>query len=114
MPLYDYRCETCGDFRDWQAMSRSQEPADCPICGNPADRRIASPFLFFLPTSARIAHARNEMSADEPTVMSRAELAAHGGHLGHGHGLGHDHASVSSHGPERALDRSPKRWMVGH
>ncbi|MGH6902465.1 MAG: FmdB family zinc ribbon protein, partial [Geminicoccaceae bacterium] len=30
MPLYDYRCSACGDFRAWRRMSAAAEPADCP------------------------------------------------------------------------------------
>ena len=116
MPLYDYRCDTCGDFRDWQPMDRSQDPAGCPTCGDPADRRVAMPFIAALPAHTRIAHARNEKSAHEPRLMSRSELNAHGGHLGHGHCHGHSHGQgvPLARGLEPGLKRSPKQWMVGH
>ena len=113
MPLYDYRCDTCGEFRDWQSMQRSQEPVDCPICGLPADRQVAKPFIARLPTHTRMAHARNEKSAHEPRVMSRDELNARGGHLGHDHGHKHSHPP-SPRGLEQGLKHSHKPWMVGH
>jgi putative FmdB family regulatory protein len=45
MPLYDYRCATCGDFREFRRMMESGMPAACPVCGAPSERLIAAPFL---------------------------------------------------------------------
>jgi len=45
MPLYDYRCEPCGDFRELRPMRESGEPVRCPTCGAPAARRLVTPFL---------------------------------------------------------------------
>ena len=45
MPLYDYRCVSCGDFRALRPMSESGAPVVCPVCGAPSDRLIAAPFL---------------------------------------------------------------------
>lgn len=79
MPLYDYVCEVDGPFREWRPMSLCDEDVDCPICGNPSKRSIAMPFLACVSRNVRIAHERNERSADEPKVMKREELlAAHG------------------------------------
>ena len=115
MPLYDYRCDSCGDFRDWQAMVRSQEPADCPTCGRPARRRVARPFIAFMPSHTRIAHQRNEKSAHEPKVMTRGELDRHACGVGAcGAGHGHDHAAAAARGPEPGLLRSSKRTLLGH
>lgn len=45
MPLYDYRCGSCGDFREFRRMSESDAPVECPTCGMPSGRVIATPFL---------------------------------------------------------------------
>lgn len=41
MPTYEYRCPKCGnDFEKFQKMS--DEPvAECPKCGEPAERRLS-------------------------------------------------------------------------
>ena len=121
MPLYDYRCDCCGDFRDWQAMARSQEPVDCPTCGRPARRRVATPFIAFMPSHTRIAHQRNEKSAHEPKVMTRGQLDRHAGGVGAcgagacGAGHSHNHtANTAVRGPEPGLRRSSKRTLLGH
>jgi putative FmdB family regulatory protein len=41
MPTYEYRCTACRhDFEKFQRMS--EEPgAECPVCGQPAERRLS-------------------------------------------------------------------------
>ena len=41
MPTYEYRCPACQhDFEKFQRMS--DEPvAECPVCGQPAERRLS-------------------------------------------------------------------------
>jgi putative FmdB family regulatory protein len=79
MPLYDYVCDIDGPFREWQPMSQCDRDVECPICGSPSKRSIAMPFLGRVDRNVRIAHERNERSAEEPKVMARHELlAAHG------------------------------------
>jgi putative FmdB family regulatory protein len=102
MPLYNYKCDACGPFRDWQPMARSDQATACPSCNAPSQRLLAAPFLPCVSASGRIAHERNERSAEAPRVVKRAELDAHGGpayHRPHRHGhdlfrssmLGHAH-----------------------
>jgi putative FmdB family regulatory protein len=45
MPMYDYRCERCGDFREMRPMMESRSPRTCPSCGEAAERAICAPFL---------------------------------------------------------------------
>ena len=115
MPLYDYSCDSCGEFRDWKDISQSSKPAPCPSCGNPSVRTIASPFLADMSSNTRIAHQRNEKSAHEPKIMSRKELDRSGtrrsgahGHDGHCHGHGHG----SGNGMRQHVSSRP--WMIGH
>jgi putative FmdB family regulatory protein len=103
MPLYNYQCDACGPFRNWRAMAQSDQPTACLSCGAPSLRLLSAPFLSCISANAKIAHERNERSADAPRVMQRAELDAHGGppihHHVHEHGrnmyrpsmLGHAH-----------------------
>ena len=107
MPLYDYACSDCGPFREWQSMSAAAMPVDCPACGDTAPRAITAPFIANMNPHNRIAHQRNEKSADEPQVRSGKQVMNSGkkrsgsGHHRHGH-HGHSHAH---HG---------RPWMVGH
>jgi putative FmdB family regulatory protein len=45
MPLYDYQCTSCGHFRQLRPMAESGVPGVCPVCGTPAARVLAAPFL---------------------------------------------------------------------
>ena len=103
MPLYDYACEACGEFRAWQPMSQSAAAADCPTCGDPAMRSVASPFIASMNPNTRIAHQRNEKSAHEPQLVSRGEMERQGAKRsgGHGHHRGHHH-------------HQSRPWMIGH
>lgn len=45
MPLYDYHCSSCGDFREFRPMRESSAPRGCPVCRAPAERLLSAPFL---------------------------------------------------------------------
>jgi len=45
MPLYDYRCLSCGDVREFRPMKESGAPHGCPICGALSERVMSAPFL---------------------------------------------------------------------
>jgi putative FmdB family regulatory protein len=101
MPLYDYRCDACGAFRAWRGMSAAAEPVACPSCDAPAGRVMAMPNLALMHSHTRIAHQRNEKSADEPRVErlsghGHAHAGPHAHHHRHGHGVG------------------GRPWMLGH
>ncbi|WP_324668303.1 FmdB family zinc ribbon protein [Geochorda subterranea] len=40
MPTYEYRCERCGTFEAFQAITESPLQA-CPTCGGPVERLIS-------------------------------------------------------------------------
>ena len=119
MPLYSYDCSDCGPFRSWNPMSQAAAPAPCPTCDRPGARAVAAPFIANMNPHSRIAHQRNEKSAHEPQVMSRAQLERSGRRRGHAHGnghcAGHHHAPPKKPGPDGSnYKTSGKRWMVGH
>jgi putative FmdB family regulatory protein len=45
MPLYDYACAGCGDFRAFRPMRESAEPQPCPGCARLSERTLSAPFL---------------------------------------------------------------------
>jgi putative FmdB family regulatory protein len=104
MPLYGYACPTHGDFEEWRPMNVSGLPADCPECGAAAARTPSLPFIRQVKPNVRIAHERNEKSAEEPRVMRREELLAAHGQLG-------GHAGHQSGHPGRNMYRST---VLGH
>lgn len=109
MPLYDYSCEHCGPFREWQSMSKCTAPSDCPTCGNPGARVVTAPFIADMNPYSRIAHQRNEKSADEPKVMSHAQLNRAGSKRSRA--PGHHH---HDHGGRSHQHHSGRPWMIGH
>jgi len=101
MPLYDYHCPGCGDFRAWRSMREAAVPAECPDCQHLAPRAVVAPNLALMHAHTRIAHQRNEKSAHEPRVVSRSEHGqGHAGHRGHHHQHGHGVGG--------------RPWMIGH
>ncbi|MCH8196579.1 MAG: zinc ribbon domain-containing protein [Proteobacteria bacterium] len=108
MPLYDYQCDSCGPFREWNAMSESTAPMPCPRCGTAAGRLITAPFIANMNPHSRIAHERNEKSAHEPRVVrkTRKDPAKHGESHGHGQHNGH--------GQHLHVHRGSRPWMIGH
>ena len=103
MPLYDYVCDDCGDFRSWRKMSESGDSMACPTCEQIVGRAVTAPSLALIPNNNRIAHSRNEKSADQPDVVTRSSMdnSHAGAHQcsGHGHHAGHSHG---------------RPWMIGH
>jgi putative FmdB family regulatory protein len=73
MPLYDYRCVSCGDFREFRPMTESSKSRLCPVCGAPSERVIAAPFLAAMDPSSRIAHHRNDL----PRACGHARGCSH-------------------------------------
>ncbi len=74
-------------------MSEYKLPGDCPECGGVAPRILRAAYLNTMAGNNRIAHQRNERSADEPRVERRMVGAA-------ATRRGHPHPS--------------RPWMLGH
>lgn len=45
MPTYKYRCENCGDFKDFHSIN--EELAICPTCGGKIKKLISKPNIVF-------------------------------------------------------------------
>ncbi|MHC5035574.1 MAG: FmdB family zinc ribbon protein [Planctomycetota bacterium] len=106
MPLYSYVCKTHGVFDAWRNMSESAQPSPCPTCRRRARRAISTPFIASMNPHNRIAHQRNEKSADEPQVVRKKAHDHHADAHPHRHG-GHAHGHAHGHGHGRP-------WMIGH
>ena len=42
MPIYEYKCEKCGNIFEQLVMSSSKEDMQCPQCGNTRVKKLMS------------------------------------------------------------------------
>jgi putative FmdB family regulatory protein len=45
MPLYDFRCARCGEFRARGSIKTAGAPAPCPVCGAACAKLLSAPFV---------------------------------------------------------------------
>ncbi|PIK84714.1 hypothetical protein SYN65AY6LI_06780 [Synechococcus sp. 65AY6Li] len=45
MPLYEFKCQTCGEFEVWRPLSQYRDPAYCPSCNQEGKRLISVPMV---------------------------------------------------------------------
>ncbi len=62
MPLYDYHCGSCGEFREFHPMSESGAPQVCPICNEVSERALSAPFLSGKGPNNLLANRRNDQT----------------------------------------------------
>lgn len=43
MPLYEYRCDSCGEFEAWRSLSEYNAPMNCSKCDRPAQKILSAP-----------------------------------------------------------------------
>ena len=48
MPIYEYRCESCGEELEKLQRMSDDKLVDCPACGEPALKRLVSAAAFRL------------------------------------------------------------------
>ncbi len=83
MPLYDFRCETCGIFEQSRSIQTANDLMLCPTCNTVAKRLISAVGILKTPTQLS---KRVEQSA-EPRVVQRAPQHNHSAHThNHHHG----------------------------
>lgn len=99
MPLYEFRCETCGLFDQWRTLSEATAPMVCPTCQSTAKRIYSVPGVITTPYALR---RRVEQSA-EPKVVARPQ--------GEESGSSHDHSHKHS---AQGHNHHGRPWMVGH
>lgn len=81
MPLYEFRCSTCGPFEQWRTMADASNPMLCPTC-NASAKRIFSPPSLLLSSSLRL---KNSQSA-EPKLVARSPEPTPRQYQSHSHG----------------------------
>ncbi|HZU59814.1 MAG TPA: zinc ribbon domain-containing protein [Solirubrobacteraceae bacterium] len=74
MPLYDFRCRSCGER--FEARTRSDELATCPACGAPAAERQMSGFAGPFTVGLRGSEARRSDARRRDREATRQEQRA--------------------------------------
>lgn len=69
MPLYEYHCQTCGEFEAWRSLSKYNAPMNCPQCNQVATKIFAAPNVN-LNSGSLSAIARN---SSEPRLVKREQ-----------------------------------------
>lgn len=115
MPLYDYKCESCGTFSALRKMSESSDPMMCESCGEFAPRIISAPKLALVDRSTRIAHERNEKSAHEPRSIHRSSCGCSGSHTCKSTTSNAEQKSTTKgNGLSMQTKKTARPWMLGH
>ncbi|WP_299489500.1 zinc ribbon domain-containing protein [Acaryochloris sp. IP29b_bin.137] len=86
MPVYDYRCDNCGEFEKWLQISELDSPVQCSSCDQVANRLISAPNI-------SLNNGRFPQNDQTPQVVTRKRSA-----------------------PPRRLEqvRAGRPWMVSH
>lgn len=116
MPIYDYRCEHCGEFSALRKMSESSLPAICSDCGSEAARIISAPNLALMDGSRRSAFERNEKSAHAPRQARRSSCGCSGTHTcsSTDKSASSTNASKQANGFRMQTKKTARPWMLGH
>jgi putative FmdB family regulatory protein len=69
MPLYEFRCQTCGTFDEWRTIAESSNPAHCPDCQELA-KRIFSSVGIQLNGAIRLKKTANP----EPQLVTKSDF----------------------------------------
>lgn len=68
MPLYEYRCNSCGEFEAWRTMAEYNAPLNCPQCTQTAVKIFSAPNIN-LNSGSLSAIAKSESS--EPRLVKQ-------------------------------------------
>lgn len=65
MPLYEFKCETCGPIEVWRPLAQASDPLICQGCEAPAQRVFSPPMVL----STGLSRAR---LSPEPRLIQRS------------------------------------------
>ena len=90
MPLYEYRCNPCGEFEAWRSMAEYNVPMNCPNCDRTAPKILSAPNIN-LNSGNLSAIARSQSS--EPRLVKQQKKSTK---------------------PRYQSSNSNRPWMVSH
>ena len=111
MPVYDFTCEACGDFRELLTIAERHDPVSCPTCSRVGRRLILAPNLALMNPIKRKATAINEKSRHEPRV-STAHSCGNG--CGCGTKIRPERVKETKLGKLQSQKATARPWMLGH
>lgn len=118
MPIYDYRCEQCGEFSALRKMSEAGDSVACVECGEMAVRIISAPYLALMDRNSRVANERNEKSAHEPKQVRRSSCGCSGTHTCKSDtketASKAAKATSNPNGLMMQTKKTARPWMLGH
>jgi putative FmdB family regulatory protein len=91
MPLYEYKCETCGSFEQWRMLAEAGTPMYCPTCQAVAQRIFSAPNVNLNSGSVRLRGGE----AKEPRVVKSSQ----------------DKEPAT---PKYSQQRNGRPWMISH
>ncbi|MEM9008045.1 MAG: zinc ribbon domain-containing protein [Cyanobacteria bacterium P01_F01_bin.86] len=91
MPLYDYRCDNCGDFEAWRKLAELKIPMVCPSCDETDVKRVFSPPNVHL-NSGRFPVG--SQSSSEPRLVKKPDR--------------------EPSQPRNRVSKCNRPWMIGH
>ena len=68
MPLYEYNCNSCGQFEAWRTLAELDTPMVCPGC-TAVSQRIFSPPMINLNSGSLLSIANK--NSKEPQLVKR-------------------------------------------
>lgn len=90
MPLYEFRCQTCGDFDAWRMLAEFDTPMTCPTCQAFVRRLFSAPNISL--NSSRLRGIDRQTSSEPKRIKRDREPAP----------------------PRYQNSRSSRPWMVSH
>ncbi len=73
MPLYEYRCNPCGEFEAWRSLKEYNEPTNCPECNQTAVKIFSAPNINLNSGSFK---AINRSQSSEPRLVKQEQVKA--------------------------------------
>lgn len=111
MPVYDFTCENCGDFRELRTINERNDPTTCPTCSRVGRRLILAPNLALMNPIKRKATAINEKSRHEPRVSTAHSC---GSGCGCGTKIRPGRVKETKLGKLQGQKATARPWMLGH
>ena len=111
MPVYDFTCDACGDFRELLTIAERHDPVSCPTCSRVGRRLILAPNLALMNPIKRKATAINEKSRHEPRVSTGHSC---GSGCGCGTKIRPERVKETKLGKLKGQKATARPWMLGH
>jgi len=68
MPLYEYCCNSCGEFEVWRSLAEYNVPVNCPNCAQTAQKIFSAPNVNL---NSGSLSALNRSESNEPRLVKQ-------------------------------------------